>query len=370
MKMATSTGAKPQTRAKHPLPLVKRWQVSLDTCNCPDVHNADFLSRWLVIARACVFSMTFMSGFIGVLLALGTGAFVENPLYSSWLAFLCVIGLLAAHASNNLVNDWTDVRKGVDTEDYPRAQYSTHPILGGLTTPEHLLLGAFILTALDGLIMLYLAAVTGPLVIVFSVAGLALSLGYTAFLKRYALGELTAMLVWGPLMTGGTAYAISGQLTWDMLLLTLPYGLIVASVLIGKHTDKIENDRPVGVHSIPVLIGIKRALILNKITFVVFYVLIAGLVLFRVTDGWVLLALLAIPNLRATWKIYSLPKPASKPDALKLIKDMTGEQADDWPVWPLWYVAWAMHFNREAGKWFIAGLMLNLIVPEVIKLLG
>jgi hypothetical protein len=35
-------------------------------------------------------------------------------------------------------------------------------------------------------------------------------------------------------------------------------------------------------------------------------------------------------------------------------------------VWPLWYVGWALYFNREAGKWFILGLLLNLLVPAVI----
>lgn len=336
------------------IPLLKRWQISVATCNCPDIHHADWFSRWLVISRACVFSMTITSGFIGVLLALGAGAFVENTLFKLWLAFLCIIGLIAAHATNNLVNDWTDVRKGVDTEDYPRSQYSTHPVLGGLTTPDKLLIVSAALTLLDGLIMLYLAAVSGPLVIVFAVSGLALSLGYTAFLKRYALGELTALVVWGPLMTGGTAYAISGELTTAMLVMTLPYGLIVASVLIGKHTDKIENDRPVGVNSVPVLLGLARSLVLNKITFVVFYGLVLVLVLAQVTGPFILLTLLALPNLRMTWKAYSEPKPAEKPE--------------NWPVWPLWYVAWAMHFNRQAGKWFIAGFVLNLIAPHVLAL--
>ncbi len=84
-------------------------------------------------------------------------------------------------------------------------------------------------------------------------------------------------------MTGGTAFVASGELTIEILLNTLPYGLIVASVLVGKHIDKIEADNLVGVRSIPVLLGEKRALVLNKALFVLFYVLIAGLVIFRIT---------------------------------------------------------------------------------------
>jgi len=332
-------------------PLLRRWQIAMDTCNYPDIHHTDTITRWLVIARACVFSMTITSGLIGVLIALEMGAFAENTLARIVYAALSVIGLIAAHATNNLVNDWTDVRRGVDTEDYPRAQYSTHPVLGGLTTPARLLQVALALTALDAAIMLILAWASGPLVIAFAVAGLALSLGYTAFLKRFALGELTALIVWGPLMIGGTVYAIAGELPTEALLLSLPYGLIVASVLIGKHTDKIENDRPVGVHSVPVLLGVQRALALNKITFILFYVLVLALVATDVSGPWILLSFIAVPRLVTTWKVYSQPKPQTPPD--------------NWPVWPLWYVGWAMYFNREAGKFFILGLLLNAVVPWI-----
>jgi len=229
-------------------PLLRRWQIALDTCNYPDVHHADVLTRWLVIARACVFSMTITSGVIGVLLALGMGAFAEDTLARIGYALLAVIGLIAAHATNNLVNDWTDVRRGVDTEDYPRAQYSTHPVLGGLTTPARLLQVALALTALDGAIMLLLAWASGPLVIAFAVSGLALSLGYTAFLKRFALGEITALIVWGPLMTGGTVYAIAGELAARRAASDAALRPDRRLGADRQAHDKIESDRPVGVH--------------------------------------------------------------------------------------------------------------------------
>lgn len=327
----------------HPMPLLKRWATVLNGCNCPDLAKADSVTRWLVIARACVFSMTITSAFIGILLATSSG------LFNLFNAILCVIGLIAAHATNNLINDWTDVRNGVDTEDYPRAQYSVHPILGGLTTPNGLLKASLLLTLLDGLIMLYLAAVSGAPVIAFAVSGLMLSLAYTGFLKRYALGELTALIVWGPLMIGGTYYAITGQITTEVLILSLPYGLIVASVLIGKHIDKIVNDQAVGVHSLPVVIGQRSSLLLNKVSFIVFYVLIFGLIGSRLTGIWVLLTLLALPRLWTVWQVYTLPKPAQPPEG--------------WTVWPLWYVGWAMYFNRRAGELFVLGLILNLIIP-------
>lgn len=348
--MATRAAAR-KTAKTHPIPLVKRWQMVLNGCNIPQLELADGLTRWLVISRACVFSMSFTSGMLGLLIA-AEQVGIGNV---DWLlGFLAVIGIVAAHASNNLLNDYFDVRQGVDTEDYPRAQYSVHPILGGLTTPKGLLLAAGLLNLVDLAIMLYLYSQRGVLIVGFALAGLLLSLLYTSVLKRAGLGELTALVVWGPLMIGGTAFAASGVISPAIWVLSLPYGLIVASVLIGKHIDKIKPDKKVGVNSVPVLLGEKRSLQLNKVTFIIFYILIIAMVVLKYTGPWVLLTFLALPRLRQTWKAYSEPKPAKPPAG--------------WTVWPLWYVSWAMLFNRKAGEFFTLGLLLNLATPYVMGL--
>jgi 1,4-dihydroxy-2-naphthoate octaprenyltransferase len=330
--------------------------MAIDGCNVPQIELADGVTRWLVISRSCVFSMSLTSGLLGLLIAAEqagrTGASVN------WgFGLLAVLGVVLAHASNNLINDLMDVRQGVDNEDYPRAQYSPHPILGGLTTPRALLIAAAILTLIDAAIMLYLYTQVGITVVYFGVAGFLLSLFYTTFLKRAGLGELTALIVWGPLMIGGTAFAALGSpLPMDVWLLSLPYGLIVASVLVGKHIDKIAADKKVGVHSIPVILGEERAKSLNKVLFVVFYIMIIALVVLGYTGAGVLLTFFAIGRLRTTWKMYSEPKPKKAPEG--------------WTVWPLWFVGWAMHFNRQAGEFFTIGLLLNILVPYLLRLVA
>ena len=154
----------------------KQWTQALRGCNVDDPAQAGPITRWLVISRACVFSMTVISVLIGVLLAAADGY------YSWWLACLSLVGLVAAHAANNLLNDYLDVKNGVDTEDYPRAQYSPHPLLGGLTTPRNLLLATLLLNILDAGIMLYLGLAAGrPWVFAFAIAGLLLSVFYVAW---------------------------------------------------------------------------------------------------------------------------------------------------------------------------------------------
>jgi 1,4-dihydroxy-2-naphthoate octaprenyltransferase len=332
--------------------LLGRWATALQGCNVPQVHTADFLSRWLVISRACVLSMTFSSALAGVLLA-AEKAGVSGV---SWLAAaLCTAGLLAAHLSNNMLNDWTDTRRGVDTEDYPRAKYSTHPILGGLTTPRRLLAASLVLLGFAAATMAALILLRGWPVALFAAGGLGLSLAYTGFLKRHGLGELAALVAWGPLMIGGTAYACSGRLDPAFFAASLPYGLAVASVLVGKHIDKLEADRRAGVRSVPVLLGERRSRALTLGLFVAFYVLTAALVALRLTGPLVLLVLASLPRLVRVWKIYRRPRPASPPP--------------DWTVWPLWYVGWAMFLNRLAGLLLVAGLLGNVLLRSILALL-
>ncbi len=334
----------------HPLPILKRWKMAVDGCNVPDLELADGVTRWLVFSRSCVFSMTLTSGLLGLLLAAESGTV-------NWgLGLLSVAGLVLAHASNNILNDYIDVRQGVDTAPgYPRAEYSKHAMLDKMVSPRGMLTAVLVLNALDLAIMLTLIQFRGLTVAWFAVAGLLLSILYTGVLKRLGVGELTALVVWGPLMIAGTAYVASGVLTPAIWLSSIPYGLIVASVLVGKHIDKIEADKNVGVRTLPAVLGQTTSQSLNKVFFVLFYALVVALVVFRLTGPFVLLTFLAIPRFRESWKHYSKPKPASPPEG--------------WTVWPLWYVGWAMYFNRKAGEYFVLGVLLNvLLYPFVLRL--
>lgn len=39
------------------------------------------------------------------------------------------------------------------------------------------------------------------------------------------------------------------------MLASLPYGLLCTTVLMGKHIDKIGYDEPLGIRTLPVLLG-------------------------------------------------------------------------------------------------------------------
>jgi 1,4-dihydroxy-2-naphthoate octaprenyltransferase len=91
-------------------------------------EQLDVVSRWLIITRAAVLVMTLTSAVIGGLLTIIAG----NGLYHGWRFALVIIGLVFAHATNNLVNDFTDYKKGVDQNNYFRTQYGPQPLESGL----------------------------------------------------------------------------------------------------------------------------------------------------------------------------------------------------------------------------------------------
>src|SRR5438477_8014107 len=177
----------------------------------------DLVSRWLIAARASVLVITFISVAIAGLLAIRAGRF--DP--ALWT--LTALALVLAHATNNLLNDLTDHLKGVDRNNYFRAIYGAHAL-------EHQLLsvrGLLAYAAASGLIALaigaYLVAIRGPFALALMAAGAFFVLFYTYPLKYIGLGEIAVLLVWGPLMIGGTYFVVTGVWDNDVALVGLPY---------------------------------------------------------------------------------------------------------------------------------------------------
>lgn len=324
--------------------MIRTWGEVLRTGNVSSARPVDLVTRWLLISRASVFTMTVTSCAIGGLLAAAHGSFSALPFV------LALAGLVLAHAANNMVNDYFDFQSGVDTPDYPRAQYAPHPLLSGLVSHNGLLAAIGAANLLGAAIAAYLMVLRGWPVLAFAGLGFAISLFYVAKpiqLKHHGLGELAVFVVWGPLMVGGTYFVTSGEAAPWVFLASIPYALLVTTVLIGKHLDKCEQDRAKGIKTLVVLLGERASLMLNKVLFVAFYAAVVALIATGVLGVWVALVFLSLPRLRAVLGTYSRPRPASKPR--------------NYPIWPLWYVAWAFLLNRPAGYLLVAGLALDAV---------
>jgi 1,4-dihydroxy-2-naphthoate polyprenyltransferase len=332
-----------------PRPAWRNWAEVLRTQNLAPEHPMDAVSRWLLITRASVFPMTLTSGALGGLLA------VAGPTRAAanWLFFaLALVGLTLAHAANNMINDWFDLAGGVDSKTYVRGQYAPHPILNGLISKPGLVAAIALVNAIDLAILLYLASARGPLVWVFALAGLFISVFYVApplKLKHRGLGEPGVFVVWGPLMIAGTYFVTTGTAPGWVFAASLPYALLVTVVLFGKHIDKLEADSAKGIRTLPVLLGDTQARWVAQVLIVSFFVVMAILVLTGTLGVWTLATFGALPRAVQVMKMFRTPKPLEPPPG--------------YPLWPLWYVAWAFLLTRLAGVLFALGLVATAIYP-------
>src|SRR3954453_12974380 len=305
-----------------PHSVVGNWKYVLATTN-PPPGRLDPVSKWLYLTRAGVLPMTLVAAALAGLLAI----FRDASVAWGWFA-LASLGIVLAHMANNLMNDLFDLEVGTDREDYPRNLYSPHPVLSGVITRRGLAACALVVNAICLGIMVVLTVARGWPVIAFALGGFLLSAAYTApplRLKKHGLGEPTVLVVWGPLMGGGTYYAATGTIPGAAVLASLPYALLCTTVMMGKHIDKIPWDAADGTHTLPVIIGEKTARRVTQGMFVAFYLGIAALVIARILPVASLLVVLSFPVLRRTFEAYNQPKPAESP--------MPN------PVWPLWFAA-------------------------------
>ncbi|AOW75728.1 ubiquinone biosynthesis protein UbiA [Colwellia sp. PAMC 20917] len=323
------------------------WVKALRTV--PQVDKAQWntlslFTRWLIASRFSVTIMTFSSAIIGVLVALSHGSIDVG------MSMLCILGLVLAHATNNLLNDYTDSVRGVDKGNYFRTQYGTHVLEGELLTKKQLM--SYII--ISGLLAIFCGAVIiylrGIEVLWLMLIGAFFVLFYTWPLKKLALGELSVLLVWGPLMVGGTYFVASGEWSVASALIGTLYALAPTAVIFGKHIDKIDMDKSKGIYSLPVLLGEKKSRKVAQIIMLSQYALTGYLYINGYLGLGVLLLLLALPTLIQTLNVFNQIRPNEMPQGFRQ------------EVWPLWFAPHAFQYTRRFSLFFL----LMLVVENIL----
>ena len=307
-------------------------------------RRAGLPTRWLIAVRAPVLVMTFSAAAFGGLLAWFDAGRTGASLHGfDWL--LCCVGLLLAHAANNLLNDYTDTRRGLDDQDYFRSRYGTHVLIQGLIGPRGFLAYLFATGAAALAVAGVLLWRNGPELLPPLLAGAGLLLFYTWPLKQWGLGELAVLLVWGPLMVGGTHLVTSaGATDPDILLPALLFATGPTLVIFGKHLDKLDADRARGMRTLPVRLGEARTRHAIAALVLLQYPLLIALVLTGRLPVPALLMIGAIPTAIPLLRMTRRPRPAERPE--------------HWPeaVWPLWFAAAAFRQARLAGLLLLIGM--------------
>jgi 1,4-dihydroxy-2-naphthoate octaprenyltransferase len=264
------------------------------------------LKDYFIATRPWSFTMSLISVSIGTLLAAEDG-----PILWGWFA-LVAIGIVCFHATANIYNDYFDTRYHVDQPDSPTARYRPQPILTGMFTPAGLLTMGMVLNGITIVIGLFLSFQRSTLVFWIGLIGFLTSVFYTAGPLKYkyrAWGEFFVFLMWGPLMFEG-AYAVQRQtLSLNAFYLSIPFGVLVALVLLANNIRDIAYDSRQGIKTIGILLGSRKSLLMYAGLILAAYLYIIVAVMAGILSPWGLLVFLSLPKAVHLLKTFMIKIP-------------------------------------------------------------
>ena len=214
-----------------------------------------------------------------------------------WVIFvLCLLGVVLLHSAGNVLSDYYDFKTGVDNEN----AFAVPNLVFGKFQPIEYLTFSIILFIAGVTVGAVIAILSGPALWIIGGVGVLLTALYS-FLKYHALGDLDIFIIFGILPVLGTAYAVTGELHWDALVLSIPIGIITVSVLHANNTFDTETDRAAGIKTFGMLIGGKVASVLYAAYMVIPFACIIAAV---ATGQLHFMALLCLVAAIPAWKNF------------------------------------------------------------------
>src|SRR5947209_19377874 len=181
---------------------------------------------WLMAARIRTLPAAIAPVLVGT--ALAGFAHVFHPL--RFIAAL--IGAIFIQVGTNLSNDYSDARRGADTDD------RLGPVLvtaGGLVPPSRVLLATYLSFGIAVLAGVYLIVVAGWQLLLVGGASILAGVLYTGGPRPYGyegLGEVFVFLFFGLVAVAGSYFVQTEHLDWEAFALAVPVGLIAAGILV------------------------------------------------------------------------------------------------------------------------------------------
>jgi len=203
------------------------------------------------------------------LVLLGT-AISLNEGYFDWLKFfLTMFGLLLAHTSVNVLNDYFDYKSGY----------------------------AFGIACLGSafLIGIYLTYISGWQLLPLILLGGGIIYFYTSHLTKWLIGEFFAGLGLGCLPVMGTYFIQTGFYSTEAIAASLAPGLLTANLLLLNEFPDTEADKKGGRYHLAIALGRKKASRLYAGVTVLTYLCIICPVVLKLMPTMSLIALVTIP---------------------------------------------------------------------------
>ena len=244
---------------------------------------------WWMAARPRTLPAAVAPVLVGTALAATEGTFKV-------LTFLAaLLGALFIQIGTNLSNDYSDARRGADTEDRLGPVRVT---AGGLVPPRQVLVATYVAFGLAVLAGTYLIVTAGWELLVVGAASILAGVLYTGGPRPYGyegLGEVFVFLFFGVVAVSGSYFAQVEEVTAEALMLAVPVGLLASAILVVNNVRDLDTDRRAGKRTLAVRLGRERTRRLFAAMLVLAFATAPLPWLFGDLDAWLLLPLAAIP---------------------------------------------------------------------------
>jgi 1,4-dihydroxy-2-naphthoate polyprenyltransferase len=211
------------------------------------------LHIWLMAARPRTLPAAVAPVLVGTALAATEGTFKPLTLLAAML------GAVFIQVGTNLSNDYSDARRGADTEDRLGPVRVT---AGGLVPPRQVLVATYVAFGAAVIAGAYLIATAGWELLLVGAASILAGVLYTGGPRPYGyegLGEVFVFLFFGVVAVTGSYFAQVERLTWEAFVLAVPVGLLAAAILVVNNVRDLETDRRAGKRTLAVRLGRRRA---------------------------------------------------------------------------------------------------------------
>jgi 1,4-dihydroxy-2-naphthoate octaprenyltransferase len=218
----------------------------------------EWLQIWKEGIRPAYLSLSLMPVLLGGVLAWTPTMTTKNPFGTFHLVSFIgtILAVLLLQIGANLLNDYYDYVHGIDTSN---ALGPGGLIQQGLVKPTRVLAVSFITLALGAVLGLIVGWQGGPLVLLFGLIGLLCAYFYSApkrALASLALGELVGFIIYGPLITLGAYMVQTGSIGRNVLIYSIPLGLLAAAVIHVNNMRDLESDAQANKRTIAALLGV------------------------------------------------------------------------------------------------------------------
>ena len=243
---------------------------------------------WEVV-RPFSFTASVLPISVGGAIALSQGR-MHWPLFVAAL-----LGGLGLHIGTNVINEIYDVRHGIDSITSPRMSMA---ILKGRISERDAFVVAWSGFTLALLMGIFLLLQRGWPIVLLGLIGFVGGYFYTAppFQYKYrALGLPLVFFLMGPLMVAGSYFAVTGAFDPNVLIVSLPVGLLVTAILHGNEWRDVAEDTRHGFTTLSAQVGREAAFWVYVMLVLGAYVAVGLAVMVGALPTLALLTLFSLP---------------------------------------------------------------------------